>query len=503
MRRIQSIRYFLLALLLAIVPVTSAHAGVFISVGIAPPPLPVYVQPPCPEPNMIWSPGYWAYDYDMGQYYWVPGAWVPAPYEGALWTPPYWGWNDGVYLFHAGYWGPTVGYYGGVNYGFGYMGIGFVGGEWREHHFFYNTAVINVNRTYIHNTYINNTIIHEHTVVNNNRIAFEGGPRGIQHMPTPEERRAMQMPHVAPTHFQEQHIQQARSDRQNFFNANHGRPQTVALSRPLPAEHVQAPNLNDARRGIPQNGGLNRNMPNNAPTAGNRPMQPLQNRPQNAMQPNQRQNEAPRVGAAPVNQQPQHGFGGFGNAQQQPGQRPLANTPQPMQRTPQNDQQRTMQQQHSLSDYQPNGNRPQQQPQLNRPNMPQAQPVQQPQRPEMARPQMPQYRPAPQPQAPQQYRPQPMQQPQPRPEPQSRVQPIPSYRPTPQSAPQQYRPQPQPQYRPQPEPQYRPQPQPQFHPQAQPQYRPQPQPQFHPQPQQRAPESRPAPMPRNEGRPHR
>ena len=77
----------------------------------------------------MWTPGYWAYGDDG--YYWVPGAWVPAPYEGALWTPPYWGWSSGLYVFHGGYWGPHVGYYGGVNYGFGYMGIGFVGGMWR------------------------------------------------------------------------------------------------------------------------------------------------------------------------------------------------------------------------------------------------------------------------------------------------------------------------------------------------------------------------------------
>jgi hypothetical protein len=314
MRRFPSIRYFLLALLLAIVPVSSAHAGVFISVGIAPPPLPVYVQPPCPEPNMMWAPGYWAYDYDNAGYYWVPGAWVPAPYEGAMWTPPYWGWNDGFYMFHAGYWGPEVGYYGGVNYGFGYMGVGFVGGEWHQHHFFYNTAIINVNHTYIHNTYINNTIVRDHTVVNNNHIAYSGGPRGIQHMPTPEERNAMQMPHTAPTRFQDQHMVEARSNRQNFFNANHGRPQTVALSRPLPAEHVQAPNPGsnpvDARRGLPQTGGLS----GSARDTTSRPIQPVggaPNRPQNNMQPNPRQNDNARLPAAPANQQPQRGFSGM------------------------------------------------------------------------------------------------------------------------------------------------------------------------------------------------
>ena len=157
MRVLRSMRWLMLAVLLSLIP-ASSYAGVFISVGFAPPVLPVYVQPACPEPGMMWTPGYWAYGDDG--YYWVPGAWVPAPYVGALWTPPYWGWEGGLYVFHGGYWGPHVGYYGGVNYGFGYMGIGFVGGEWRGHDFAYNTAIVNVNRTVIRNTYVNETIVH-------------------------------------------------------------------------------------------------------------------------------------------------------------------------------------------------------------------------------------------------------------------------------------------------------------------------------------------------------
>jgi hypothetical protein len=119
-------RIFRLLLLALLVPVSAEilHAqfgvGVSISVNFAPPVLPVYEQPPCPEPNLMWTPGYWAYSNDDADYYWVPGAWVPAPYEGALWTPPYWGWADGVYGFHDGYWGDEVGYYGGINYGFGF-----------------------------------------------------------------------------------------------------------------------------------------------------------------------------------------------------------------------------------------------------------------------------------------------------------------------------------------------------------------------------------------------
>jgi hypothetical protein len=237
MKILRFTRWLVLVALLSLVP-ASSYAGVFISVGFAPPVLPVYVQPECPEPGLMWSPGYWAYGDDG--YYWVPGAWVPAPYEGALWTPPYWGFEGGAYLFHPGYWGRHVGYYGGVNYGFGYMGVGFVGGEWHGHDFAYNTAVVQVNRTVIRNTYVNETIVHNTTIVNNNHVAYSGGPGGIRHDPTNEERVAMRESHAAPTPIQQQHIQAARMDHANYFKANNGHPQNVAVTRPLAPDHRPA-----------------------------------------------------------------------------------------------------------------------------------------------------------------------------------------------------------------------------------------------------------------------
>ena len=135
-----------------------------ITVNEAPPALPVYVQPPCPEPNLIWTPGYWHHGF-LG-YYWVPGAWVPAPYIGALWTPAYWGFAGGSFGFHAGYWGPHIGFYGGVNYGGGYMGIGFAGGNWNGGHFAYNTAIIRVNTNVVTNVYVNTTIVRQTTIIN-------------------------------------------------------------------------------------------------------------------------------------------------------------------------------------------------------------------------------------------------------------------------------------------------------------------------------------------------
>ena len=148
-------RTWLSALLLAILPAISmAQFGVSVSVNLAPPELPVYEQPPIPAEGYLWSPGYWYWDADAQDYFWVPGTWVQAPQPGLLWTPGYWGYNDGAYVWNGGYWGPQVGFYGGVNYGFGYGGSGFEGGYWRDGHLFYNTAVVNVGTTHITNVYV-------------------------------------------------------------------------------------------------------------------------------------------------------------------------------------------------------------------------------------------------------------------------------------------------------------------------------------------------------------
>ncbi len=254
MRMLRSARLFLLALLVAAVPLAvcpaPAHAAVFISVGFAPPVLPVYVQPLCPEPGLMWTPGYWAYGPDG--YYWVPGAWVPAPYAGALWTPGYWGWSAGLYMWHPGYWGAHVGYYGGVNYGFGYMGIGFVGGIWRGGVFAYNTAVMRVNTTVIRNVYVDRTIVERNTIVNNSHVAYNGGPGGINHPPTAQERSYMNERRTAATSLQTQHAQAAMRDHNAYAKVNGGHPSQLASARPLQAEHQTAPASRPMNQARPQ-----------------------------------------------------------------------------------------------------------------------------------------------------------------------------------------------------------------------------------------------------------
>ena len=205
-----------------------AAPGVEIAVTAPEPPpaLPEYTQPPCPEDGYLWTPGYW--HYGSAGYYWVPGTWVQPPRAGVLWTPGYWGFSAGVYGFHPGYWGPHVGFYGGVNYGFGFGGVGFVGGRWDGGHYSYNTAVNNVSTTNIHNTY-NQTVINNVTI---NKVSYNGGAGGVAAVPTAQEKAAAQEPHVAPTAAQTAHIQEASRNPALSAKANGGHPAIAATARP-------------------------------------------------------------------------------------------------------------------------------------------------------------------------------------------------------------------------------------------------------------------------------
>ena len=217
----------LFTLIMLLVSVAS-FAQVGISITIAPPALPVYEQPLCPGEGYLWAPGYWAYDYDYGDYYWVPGTWVLAPEVGLLWTPPYWGWGGNAFIFHAGYWGPQVGFYGGIVYGFGYFGHGYEGGRWNNGQFFYNRAVNNINVTNIHNVY-NVTVVNNTTV---NRVSYNGGNGGINAIPTAAEEAAARERHVPPVAAQNQHAQAASANQQLRASVNRGKPPVAATAKP-------------------------------------------------------------------------------------------------------------------------------------------------------------------------------------------------------------------------------------------------------------------------------
>jgi hypothetical protein len=220
------VRWVLLSILVVTFSAASfGQVAVGISVRIGPPPLPVYAQPICPGPGYLWTPGYWAWSDDDG-YYWVPGTWVVAP-VGMFWTPGYWGWGGDYYAWHPGYWGPHVGFYGGINYGYGYTGVGFYGGEWRGERFYYNRSVTNVSVTNVTNVY-NRTVV----VNNENHVAYNGGRGGVNMRPTRQQESYARQVHTAPLPMQREHEHAAMQNRQNFARENHGRPAIAATARP-------------------------------------------------------------------------------------------------------------------------------------------------------------------------------------------------------------------------------------------------------------------------------
>jgi len=265
-------RFLLITLaMLALSGAAFAQIGVAVAVSFGPPELPVYEQPVCPEEGYIWTPGFWAWDGD--DYYWVPGTWVPAPEVGFLWTPGYWDWQDSGFFFHDGYWGPLVGFYGGINYGFGYFGHGYEGGRWDNGRFFYNRAVNNVNVTVIHNVY--NT-----TVINNNRtetrVSFHGGNGGVNERSTPQEEAAAHARHIPPIAVQTQHVQAARSIPELHASTNRGKPPIAATPKPAAfSDRGVVPAKEGGRYNPPPNRSGTNRPETNRPENNTRPANPI------------------------------------------------------------------------------------------------------------------------------------------------------------------------------------------------------------------------------------
>jgi hypothetical protein len=211
----------LAALLFVGLSLTSSFAQIGISIGIAPPPIPIYQQPYPPAEGYIWTPGYWAYD---SGYYWVPGVWVAPPRVGFLWTPGYWGYNGSNYFFNDGYWGPTVGFYGGINYGYGYGGHGYYGGEWAGNTFRYNRAVTRVNTSVIHNTYVNKQVVNN----TGSRASFNG-PGGATAKPTAQQQAAAKAEHIPATSAQQSRVEAAKNNPDLHAANNKGKPKAEAI----------------------------------------------------------------------------------------------------------------------------------------------------------------------------------------------------------------------------------------------------------------------------------
>ncbi len=214
----------------------SAQMPIAVSAPVAPPPLPAYAQPALPGAGYLWIPGYWAWQ--AGEYFWVPGYWSKPPRAGLYWTPGYWAWDDADhdYLFFNGYWSPKVGFYGGVDYGFGYAGDGYNGGHWQGGQFLYNRDENNVAGTHV-------ASFAEPSSGKASPVAFNGGAGGVQAFPTPEQllmardRRVRRTP--------EQIRQQDLASRLTTqrYDQNGGRPPIAATPRAaeMPGGHATLP----------------------------------------------------------------------------------------------------------------------------------------------------------------------------------------------------------------------------------------------------------------------
>ena len=299
-----------LTMFLGVLLPPAAWAQVSVSISIAPPPLLLYAQPSVPGEGYIWVPGYWGWsDPDRG-YYWVPGTWVLAPNEGDLWTPGYWAFENARYFWHIGYWGPRVGFYGGINYGYGYSGSGYQGGRWDHGAFQYNRAVSNVNAQIIHNAYGTPALSHQ----GGNRISFNGGTAGARAMPTASERRFQSAEHPGPRTDQVDHEAAARSIATQRAAGPHGVPQVAATPRPSEyaapnVEHVRAAPAGSPGRAAPVQGEANSaRRPAPEPRRAQQPVVPQPRAevpPASRVQPSRPEQRGPRVRLDPPDQEGQ------------------------------------------------------------------------------------------------------------------------------------------------------------------------------------------------------
>jgi hypothetical protein len=204
------------------------------NVEVAPPPLPSYAQPAMPEEGCLWTPGFWAWRQAVPDYFWVPGTWARPPRPGLLWTPPYWSRSDDGYAFHPGYWAERVGFYGGIDYGHGYGGDGYLGARWENGVLFYNRAVNNFGSLEISHGYDLTTTAEPAAP----QVSFNGGGGGTTARPTAEQEQLALQRHVAPTPEQRRHFLEAAKDRSLYSKLNGGEPSPAAT--PLPGQFEAA-----------------------------------------------------------------------------------------------------------------------------------------------------------------------------------------------------------------------------------------------------------------------
>ncbi len=72
-----------------------------VAIGWAPPPMLVEELPPPPEPDAVWTGGYWTW---QGDWVWCAGRWMVPPRPQYVWVQPYYEHRDDRVIFLPGYW---------------------------------------------------------------------------------------------------------------------------------------------------------------------------------------------------------------------------------------------------------------------------------------------------------------------------------------------------------------------------------------------------------------
>lgn len=193
-------------------------------VTLAPPTLPSYEQPAIPADGYLWVPGFWAWRKSVPDYFWVPGTWVRPPQSGLVWTPPYWSRTGDSYTFHAGYWASQVGYYGEIEYGFGYPGTGYQGGRWSHGTFYYNRSFNNLGSVGIANAYGHASGRGD----DSSRAGDDEAPPVDAAPRSQKENRSINPRHIDATFEQRRHFELAAMDRSLYSKQNGGAPAVAA-----------------------------------------------------------------------------------------------------------------------------------------------------------------------------------------------------------------------------------------------------------------------------------
>src|ERR1700737_4109419 len=79
---------------------TIASAGVFVDIGVAPPPPRVEVAPP-PRAGYVWAPGFW--EWRGNAHVWIPGRWM-GERRGYHWAPDRWEQRGPHWHHERGHW---------------------------------------------------------------------------------------------------------------------------------------------------------------------------------------------------------------------------------------------------------------------------------------------------------------------------------------------------------------------------------------------------------------